>query len=41
MLPNTKQVADRVVVLPTGTMVNEGMVKTVVSIIAVLLEDTG
>ena len=38
-LPNTKQVADRVVVLPTGTTMDVGMVRTVVSIIAVLLAD--
>jgi dTDP-4-amino-4,6-dideoxygalactose transaminase len=40
-LPNTQIVADRVVVLPTGTTVDEEMVKTVVSIIAVLLENQG
>ncbi len=39
VLPNTNQVADRVVVLPTGTTMDEGMVRTVVSIIAVLLKD--
>ena len=38
-LPNTKQVADHVVVLPTGTTMDVGMVRTVVSIIAVLLAD--
>ncbi len=39
VLPNTNQVADRVVVLPTGTTMDGGMVRTVVSIIAVLLKD--
>jgi dTDP-4-amino-4,6-dideoxygalactose transaminase len=38
MLPYTRQVADRVVVLPTGTTMDEDMVRTVVSIIAVLLK---
>jgi dTDP-4-amino-4,6-dideoxygalactose transaminase len=40
-LPNTRIVADRVVVLPTGTTVDAEMVRTVVSIITVLLEDQG
>jgi len=38
MLPNTEQVAGRVIVLPTGTAMKKDMVRTVVSIIAVLLE---
>jgi len=33
-LPNTKMVADRVIVLPTGTTVDEATVRTVVAIIA-------
>ena len=39
LLPNTQRVADRVVVLPTGAMMNEEMVGTVASVIRVLLED--
>ena len=38
MLPYTRQVADRVIVLPTGPTMDEEMVRTVVSIIAVLLK---
>lgn len=40
-LPNTQSVADRVIVLPTGTTVDEGTVRTVVSIIAASIEDGG
>jgi dTDP-4-amino-4,6-dideoxygalactose transaminase len=40
-LPNTQLVADRVIVLPTGTTMDEGMVRTVVSIIAASIEDGG
>jgi dTDP-4-amino-4,6-dideoxygalactose transaminase len=39
LLPNTKQVADRVIVLPTGTAMDAEMVRTVVSVIRVLLGD--
>ncbi len=38
MLPNTRLVADRVVVLPTGTMVDAGDAKTVSAVIRMLLE---
>ena len=41
MLPNTQRVAERVVVLPTGPTIDEGMIRTVVSIIDVLLKDAG
>ena len=41
VLPNTQQVAERVVVLPTGPTMDEGMVRAVVSIIDVLSKDTG
>lgn len=37
-LPNTQRIADRVVVLPTGTMVGIDEVKTVATVIRVLLE---
>ncbi len=37
LLPNTQKVADRVVVLPTGTTMDEGMVRTVGRIMQVLL----
>lgn len=37
-LPNTKQVADGVVVLPTGTAVDIDMVQAMASVISVLLE---
>lgn len=40
-LPNTQTVADRVVVLPTGTTVDEEMIRTVIRIIAVLSEGRG
>ena len=40
VLPGTQQVADRVVVLPTGTTMDEDMVLTVVSVIRMLLEDS-
>jgi dTDP-4-amino-4,6-dideoxygalactose transaminase len=33
VLPNTQQVAERVIVLPTGTMMNEEMVETVAAVI--------
>lgn len=39
LLPNTKKVADRVVLLPTGTTIDSGMLRNVVSVIRVLLED--
>ena len=38
MLPNSQKVADRVVLLPTGTTMNEDMIRTVTSVIDVLLE---
>lgn len=38
VLPNTKQVADRVVVLPTGTTMDGDMVRTVASVIGVLMK---
>jgi len=38
LLPNTQKVADRVVVLPTGTTMDVEMVKTVASAIRVLVE---
>lgn len=38
LLPNTRKVADRVVVLPTGTAINQAAVETVTSIIRVLVE---
>lgn len=38
MLPNTIQVADRVIVLPTGSAMNKGMVQIVTSVLGVLLE---
>ncbi len=37
LLPNTQKVADRVVVLPTGTTMTEEMVKTVAAVIRVLV----
>ncbi|MGC2166383.1 MAG: DegT/DnrJ/EryC1/StrS family aminotransferase [Gallionella sp.] len=39
LLPNTQQVADRVVVLPTGTTMDDGMIKCVAAIIRVLVQD--
>jgi dTDP-4-amino-4,6-dideoxygalactose transaminase len=39
VLPNTKQVADRVVLLPTGTTVDAGTIQTVTSVIRVFVED--
>ncbi|MFW2441051.1 MAG: DegT/DnrJ/EryC1/StrS family aminotransferase [Arenicellales bacterium] len=39
LLPNTKKVSDRVVVLPTGTTMDDSMVNAVTSVIRVLLED--
>ncbi len=38
LLPNTQLVADRVIVLPTGTAMDEEMVNTVASVIRVLVE---
>lgn len=38
MLPNTQQVADRVIVLPTGMAMDDDIVRTVLSVIRVLLE---
>jgi dTDP-4-amino-4,6-dideoxygalactose transaminase len=38
LLPNTQLVADRVMVLPTGTAMDEEMVNTVASVIRVLVE---
>lgn len=38
MLENTQQVADRVIVLPTGTIMSEDMVKTVVYVVRMLVE---
>lgn len=38
LLPNTQQVADRVVVLPTGTTMDDEMIGAVISVIRVLLE---
>jgi len=38
LLPNTQYVADRVIVLPTGTTMQDDMVCTVASVIGVLLE---
>jgi dTDP-4-amino-4,6-dideoxygalactose transaminase len=40
-LPWTQLVADRVIVLPTGPTMDEGMVRVVASIIAALTEDKG
>ncbi|EIC29693.1 MULTISPECIES: DegT/DnrJ/EryC1/StrS family aminotransferase [Methylomicrobium] len=37
LLANTRQVADRVVVLPTGTSVDEATIRTVASVIRVLI----
>ena len=39
LLPNTQLVADRVVVLPTGTTMSSEMVNTVASVIRVLIEN--
>ncbi len=38
LLPNTQQVADRVVVLPTGTTMDSEMIKDVAAVIRVLVE---
>lgn len=38
MLPNTQKVADRVIVLPTGTTMDDDMTQTVISIIQALLK---
>jgi dTDP-4-amino-4,6-dideoxygalactose transaminase len=40
-LPNTQSVADRVIVLPTGPTMDEGMVRVVASIIAAMTGDKG
>ncbi len=37
LLPNTRKVADRVLVLPTGTTVDLGLVETVISIVRLLV----
>jgi len=39
MLPNTQKVADRVVVLPTGTTMDQGMISDVAAVIRVLVTD--
>lgn len=39
LLPNTKKVADRVIVLPTGTNIDARMIRTVVSVFGALLND--
>ena len=39
LLPNTTLVADRVIVLPTGTTMDSNVIKTVTSVIQVLLEN--
>jgi len=39
MLPNTQRVADRVVVLPTGTTMDSDMISDVAAVIRVLIED--
>jgi dTDP-4-amino-4,6-dideoxygalactose transaminase len=39
LLPNTTQVAERVIVLPTGSTMDEETVKTVVAIVRVMVED--
>jgi len=38
VLPNTQQVADRVVVLPTGTTMSREMVETVAAVIRTVVE---
>lgn len=39
MLPNTEKIANRVILLPTGTAMDTDMIRTVVSVIRVLLEN--
>ncbi len=39
MLPNTQQVANKVILLPTGTAMDADMLQTVVSVIRILLEN--
>ncbi len=39
LLPNTQKVADRVVVLPTGSTMNSEMINDVAAVIRVLIED--
>lgn len=41
LLPNTQLVADRVIVLPTGTAIDEEMVNAVASVVRVLVEGNG
>ncbi len=41
MLPNTQQVAERVVVLPTGTSMNDNMINTITNIIRIMVEGSG
>ena len=41
LLPNTQLVADRVIVLPTGTAMDGAMVNTVASVVRVLVEGNG
>lgn len=36
LLPNTAQVADRVIVLPTGATIGESEIETIADIVAVL-----
>lgn len=38
LLPNTEKVADRVIVLPTGTTINDKIVSVVASVIRILLQ---
>ncbi|MGR9087959.1 MAG: DegT/DnrJ/EryC1/StrS family aminotransferase [Gammaproteobacteria bacterium] len=40
LLPMTERVADRVVVLPTGTTIDEAMIQTVAGIIRALMDDS-
>ena len=39
LLPNTQRVADRVIVLPTGTTMDQEMINDVAAVIRVLIED--
>lgn len=39
LLPNTQQVSERVIVLPTGTTMDHNMIRTVVLILQVLMEN--
>jgi len=38
LLPNTQQIADSVIVLPTGTTMDKNMIQTVASVIGMLME---